>query len=186
MNEGMRSCSLARYRGFTLIELVAVVAVLALIAALAAPSFTRMMAKKRVEGIASELVTDLQYARSEAVQRNLRVRVTFGASCYVIHTHGFFGSASCSQSAPSVVTGEYLELKTVQVPSGANAVLSPNGGIAYIQFEPMRGSVALAGSIDVNSTAGEWQLRAIVSAVGRVRTCSPNASVSGYSNDCSS
>jgi type IV fimbrial biogenesis protein FimT len=169
-----------------LIELLIVIAVLALIATLVAPSFTRMMAKKRVEGITSELVTDLQYARSEAVQRNNKVRVTFGPGCYVIHTRGISGSASCSQSGASVLTGDYEELKTVQVPSGSNAALSPNGGMAYIQFEPMRGSVTSAGSIDVSSTSGDWQLRAIVSAVGRVRTCSPNASVSGYSSDCSS
>jgi type IV fimbrial biogenesis protein FimT len=169
--------------GVTLIELLVVIVVLTLIATLAAPSFTRMLAKKRVEGITSELVTDLQYARSEAVQRNITVRVTFGTGCYIIHTRGFAGSASCSQSGPSAVAGLYEELKTVQVPSGSNAVLTPNG-ITSIEFEPLRGTVTPAGSIDVNSISGEWQLRAIISAVGRVRTCSPNSSVSGYSNDC--
>jgi type IV fimbrial biogenesis protein FimT len=183
MNESVHLRRTARHGGFTLIELVVVIAILALIATFAAPSFTRMLAKKRVEGITSELVTDLQYARSEAMQRNAKVRVKFGTGCYIIHTIGFAGSASCSQSGASVVAGDYQELKTVQVPSGSTASLSPS--VTFIEFDPMRGSVTSAGSIDVNSTSGEWQLRAIVSAVGRVRTCSPNASVSGYSNDCS-
>jgi type IV fimbrial biogenesis protein FimT len=185
MLESMNTHSLARRSGgLTLIELLVVMALLAVIATLAAPSFTGLLAKKRVEGITAELVTDLQYARSEAVQRNEIVRVTFGAGCYVIHTQGYIGGATCSASGPSVVTGG-SELKTVQIDGGSTASLSPNAGLAYIQFEALRGSPDASGSIDVNSSVGGWQLRAIVSAVGRVRTCSPNASIAGYSNECS-
>jgi len=173
-----------RYRGFTLIELLVVIAVLALIATLAAPSFARMMAKKRIEGITSELVTDLQYARSEAVQQNARVRVMFGTGCYVIHTEGISALSSCSQTGPSTVGAGSKELKTVQLPSGT-ASFSPNGGLPYLQFEPTRGLAVAPGSVDVTSTSGEWQLRAVVSVVGRVRACSPNSSVPGYSNNCS-
>jgi Tfp pilus assembly protein FimT len=164
-----------------LIELIIVVVVLAVIASLAAPSFTRVLAKKRVEGIASELVTDLQYARSEAVQRNEIVRVTFGTGCYVIHTEGVNGAATCSQTAASTTAG--VQLKTVQLPQGSTASLVPNG-ITYLQFEPERGSAKTPGSVNVNSTSGEWQLQAVVAPIGRVRVCSPNSSFSGYSSDC--
>ncbi len=173
-------------RGFTLIELLVVILVLALIATLAAPSFTRFMAKKRVEGITSELVTDLQYARSEAVQRNVKVRITFGTSCYVIHTWHFVGSASCNQSG-STVTGGFLRIKSVEVPGAANTSLSPNNSMTFIEFEPLSGSADPDGTIDdgwidVSSASGEWRLRAVITPVGRVRTCSPNNSMSGFSS----
>jgi type IV fimbrial biogenesis protein FimT len=191
MNRKSRHLGSASCGGFTLIELISVVLVLALIATLAAPSFTRMLAKKRVEGIASELVTDLQYARSEAVQRNDFVRITFGPRCYVIHTAGINGAATCSSNGPSTVGVPETELKTVQLPGASTVSLSPNGGLAFVDFDPQRGfatcngvsSPCAPGSVSV--TSGEWQLSALVYAVGRVRTCSPNSSISGYSNDCS-
>ena len=58
-----------RYRhhyGFTLVELMIVVALVAILLALAAPSFRETIARNRLEGVAGELSTDFQYARSEA------------------------------------------------------------------------------------------------------------------------
>lgn len=181
----MHALRCARCRAFTLIELLVAVAVLALIATLAAPSFTRMMAKKRVEGIASELVTDLQYARSEAAQRGAKVRVTFGTACYVVHTAAVGVAATCNATGPSTVDAGETELKTVQLSGGSTVTLSPNAGLAFLEFDPQYGYATPAGSINVNSTSGEWQLQAVINPVGRVRTCSPNSSVSGYSNNCS-
>ena len=62
-------------RGFTLIELMVVVALASVILTLAVPSFIGMLAKKRLEGLAQELGTDLQYARGEAVQQIGRAHV---------------------------------------------------------------------------------------------------------------
>ena len=52
-----------------MIELMVVVALVAIVLSLAAPSFKTFLMKKRVEGAMSELSTDLQFARSEAVSR---------------------------------------------------------------------------------------------------------------------
>jgi type IV fimbrial biogenesis protein FimT len=184
MNMSARPRGHERHRAFTLIELLVVIVALALIAMLAAPAFTRMLAKKRIEGITSELVTDLQYARSEAIQRNTRVRVMFGSGCYVIHTEGSGALSSCAQTGPSTLGADSMELKTVQLPVGSPASFSTTGS-PYLQFEPERGIAVTSGSVNVTTSSGEWQLRAIVSTIGRVRTCSPNSSVPGYSNDCS-
>jgi type IV fimbrial biogenesis protein FimT len=79
-------------RGFTLIELMVVVAVAVLIISLAAPSFSEYIVTQRVRSIHAQLVTDIQYARSEAASRGQVVAIQFehmpgagGHSCYTIY-----------------------------------------------------------------------------------------------------
>jgi type IV fimbrial biogenesis protein FimT len=80
-------------RGFTLIELMVVVAVAVLIISLAAPSFSEYIVTQRVRSIHAQLVTDIQYARSEAASRGQIVAIQFehkpgagGHSCYTIYS----------------------------------------------------------------------------------------------------
>lgn len=177
-----------RFRGFTLIELMVVVALISVILVLAIPSFTGMLARKRLEGVALELGTDLQYARSEAVQQNAQVQVIFGSNCYAIYVVGSTAATDCV----TLGTGA-RQLKLVQITTGPTLAFTPaTGGNLFVEFEPVRGMAAnaagtvnMAGDVLVASSAGNWQLQARVNRFGRVKTCSPNASVTGFSNDCS-
>ena len=54
-----------------------VIALVGVLLALAAPSMRGLISAQRVRGINAELVTDLQYARSEAARRSHDVRVGF-------------------------------------------------------------------------------------------------------------
>ena len=184
-----------RIRGFTLIELLSVVAVLAILALVAAPSFGEFLSKRRVDGVTSELVTDLQYARSEAVSRNEAVRLTFGTDCYVIHRALVPSSsatvATCDRASKSI-TPAAAEIKTVQLAVGNPLTIDP--AVAFFEFDPVRGmaqndlSPPAAGTVDVRSTTGTaWRLRAVLTMMGRVATCSPGGTgyFGGYSNDCS-
>jgi len=64
-----------RPTGFSLIELLVVVAIVAILAALATPSFNTMLVKRAVQGAAGALVSDMRFARSEAVRRSAQVSI---------------------------------------------------------------------------------------------------------------
>ncbi|MDQ3060287.1 MAG: GspH/FimT family pseudopilin [Pseudomonadota bacterium] len=187
LTEVMRThLSVSHARGVTLIELMVVVAILAIVLVVAIPSFTELTAKKRVEGALTELNTDLQFARSEAVQRNTNVRITFGTGCYVIHTVGSTGTTSCTQAnAPTMATGA-IEIKRVQLDATPTVSFSPNNGLTFLAFDNLRGmatwngSNTTSGSVNITSSVGSWQLRTSVTAMGRTQTCSPNSSIQGY------
>jgi type IV fimbrial biogenesis protein FimT len=182
-----------RQKGFTLIELLVTVAIAAILVTLAAPSFTAFFAKKRVEGVISELVTDLQYARSEAVQRNTSIQITLGTNCYVIHdlksiTEVASSTISCSQDPLTASSpDDDTHLKTVKIAAGSPATFSPSTGT--IVFDPVRGMATISGdptniTITATSSVGSWDLRANITKMGRVKTCSPAGAgnVTGYSS----
>jgi type IV fimbrial biogenesis protein FimT len=169
-------------RGFTALELLIVVTIVAVLLTVTIPSFRGFLAKKRVEGVASELTTDLQFARSAAVARNTEVRLTFvTASCYVIHlsTLNLTALTACPPTANAAL------LKVVELQAGTNASFS--GAPAFVEFDPVRGMAVTdtantGASIDTVSSAGAWQLRNTVTLLGKVNLCSPGGSVGGYAS----
>lgn len=62
-------CSIRSLRGFTLIELMVTLSVLAILTTLGVPSFMATIRDNRLATTANEMLTDLAYARSEAVTR---------------------------------------------------------------------------------------------------------------------
>lgn len=169
--------------GFTLIELMVVVAVISVILTLAVPSFNGMLARKRLEGAAQELGTDLQYARSEAVARNIEVRVATNAvnACYTVFVWRGAGTCTCTPAVSCTLAAAATDptaLKTVDL-AGTGVTATAD----VFRFEPLRGMLADAAdhAVTLSSSAGPpWQLSAAVNAVGRASTCSPSGSVKGY------
>ena len=178
--------------GFTIIELMIVVAIAAILAVVAAPSFSEFLSKRRVDGAMSELVTDIYYARSEAVSRNETLRMTFGTDCYVIHrtlVPSFSATVATCTRATKSITPPAAEIKTVQLDAGRPLTLDP-GALTFFEFDPVRGTAinsaaSASGSVNVRSTAGTpWQLSAVLTLMGRVETCNPSSAsyVTGYAN----
>lgn len=182
----------AKPLGFTLIELMVVVALAAILIAVVVPSFSSFLGKRRIEGIASELTTDLQYARSEAVARNANVSMTFGTNCYVIHLSSAT-SASCTQAGGASVTPSTALMKSVEVASGTPVSVTRGASLGLFTFEPVLGSAAndvgaSPGIVEVTGTGSPaWKLQLRVSTQGRVKTCSPAGAghIVGYQTSCS-
>jgi len=79
-------------RGFTLIELMVTIAILAIITTVAVPGFSNLIRNTKASGLSNDLVGALQYARSEAVNRNQAVAVCSGltvATCDAGWTNGW-------------------------------------------------------------------------------------------------
>lgn len=170
-------------RGFTMVELMTVLVIAGVLLSLAIPSFREMLARNRVEGVASELATDLQYARSEAVSRNMPVGLIAGANCYTVFVVGTTPASSCTSLGTG---GVAIKAVTIDVPATSLAFTS-NNAQPFIQFDPVRGMATDAGGandwsgfVNVSTTVGSWQLRADVTNFGRAKACSPSGTFKGY------
>ena len=164
---------LTQQRGVSMIEACCVLAIASILAGTALPSFKDTVGKRTLEGVSSEVRTDLIYARSEAVARNQGVRVSFyeGAAgrCDVVHT-GNRADCQCDGSGPAVCTGEAQALKTVNAARGTQVVAN----VSSLRFDPTNGTTSPTGTVCTVPDSGR-AVHNVVSLMGRVRTCSPVA-----------
>ena len=134
--------------GFTLIELMIVIAITAILTALAVPSFSVTLDNQRISGAAEAVLSDLRWARSEAIKRNTEDPV------------------------PVLATNDGILPKTVygsDFPSTTLSTASFSGGVAYTTFDPVRGINSNNGTATIESD--HYTGDVIVSSLGRVRIC---------------
>jgi len=166
--------------GFTIIELMIVVAVTAVILTLAMPSMHQFIVRQRVKAINAALVTDLQFARSEAISRPSTVRITFrndaAITCYTIHTVGTVGICDCRNEIGSACTG-FVELKTVQVPRSTTVtVTAPENTVSFSAAQGVSNRDDFR--VAVESPVG-GKLRTSTNVLGRPQVCTPDGSING-------
>jgi prepilin-type N-terminal cleavage/methylation domain-containing protein len=158
-------------RGFTIIEMMTVMVIAGVLLVIALPAFNDMLARRRLEGQANELVTDLAYAKSEAVQRNRNVMLRTdpaGTSCYTIAAWTT-GTGDCNCTATPRCTGGPIELKTVTL---TNGVTISNANTRF-DFEPVRGALQSAAAASAVVGLGTRSYAVTVAANGRIAPFAP-------------
>ena len=196
-------------RGFTLVELMITIAVVAVLLALAAPSFYDFILVQRLKAINAQLVTDMQFARSEAISRferrtggngNVDVQVIVspadsGAamSCYSIYTDNSADprfKCDCTQPpGMRCMQASTQEICTVQIPTSLGIRLSlPDRQAHDFAYVSTTGAIRI-GPVDFVADSPDFlvdssidttrKLRTTIGLSGRPSVCSPGGAISG-------
>lgn len=166
--------------GVTLVETTVVASVLAVITGLAVPNFDGALQRRQLEGAATQLETDIHFARTLAVARNAPLRISFetgaAGSCYVIHT-GAANQCGCAADGPAVCQGDAQAERSVRFAAGGAVGLKSNS--RSVLFDPVRGTSTPTATMQLNARNGT-AIHQVVNIMGRVRSCSPAPGLSGY------
>lgn len=184
--------------GFTLIELMVVVALIAVILTLGVPSFRDWIVNQRLKSVNAQLVTDLQFARSEAAARNMPVYVSYRLStdnqtCYTIYTTSTSGLfCNCTLGATlACPNAAQTELKTVTLPWDSSVRFAAS--VTNVAFDNVTGGLVYGTTDFASPNPTAWlintrvtydsnrNLQTVVSPAGRPTVCSSGSkAISGY------
>jgi prepilin-type N-terminal cleavage/methylation domain-containing protein len=180
--------------GFTLIELMVVGAVLLVLVTLSAPSIRDMIGSQRLQSVSAALVADIQFARSEAVRRQLQLSMVVSGnseqSCYVLfYEDNAFGGGNCNCLRPAdrICTNRDQELRSLSLPVSTGLTLrAASSNNNRVNFFPAP-QTPLGSTLPRYIDPVDWQvelsssdlgtLRTSVNAAGVISTCSPDGSV---------
>jgi type IV fimbrial biogenesis protein FimT len=160
-------------RGVSAVEAMIVVSITTILVGAGAPSLDTLRQRHELIGLAGQIETDLQFARSA------RLRLTFGrndgASCYLVH-EGPSPACTCGEIARDACSVDGAIVRTLVLPAPSRVHLSAN--VSRMAFDPLLGTVTPTATLRAESREGA-AVHQIVSLVGRVRACSPGGRVSG-------
>ncbi len=170
----------AQSRGISIIESLCALAILATVVGTAAPSFESLRIQRQLDGMAAELETDIQFARSEAVRSGQLIRLSLrpaaDGTCYILHT-GRAADCTCSGPGPAQCVGDARQLRTVRQAAAERITLTASS--ASVAFDATRATVTPTATWRFIGKDGR-AVHQVVNIMGRVRSCSPQGKVVGY------
>jgi type IV fimbrial biogenesis protein FimT len=170
----------AHSRGLTLVESLAAMATMAIMLGSSLPSLSQMRDRRHLEGMATQISTDIHHARSLAVAHAASVRFSVqqhaDGACYVIHT-GHAGDCACTSNGQTQCRPGAQALRVVGFDAATPVRLTSTS--ANMLFDADRGTVTPTGTLRLSLRDGRG-LNQVVNIMGRVRTCSRSGKVPGY------
>jgi type IV fimbrial biogenesis protein FimT len=168
-----------RQAGLSLVEPLVALCVASLALGTALPNFKSLTERRALEGAAGQLRSELQYARSLAVERNQAVRLTFepaaNGMCYVIHTGGS-KACKCANLPAPVCTADSTVLRHFSADAPGRISIKSNS--ASFAFDPTSGTVTPTATLELQNRQGD-ALRLVINIMGRIRSCTPTGKISG-------
>lgn len=177
-----------RTAGLTLIELLVSMSIVVILVAVAAPSMYEFVMRKRVQGVADELLGDLRFARSVQTRDNRETAVMFGKTqtdtCYTVYQPTSRLTCDCTATPVCDARGSAsaIELKTVRIPASSHVTVEPSSGtVPELRWTTITG-LAKDGatlSIEIQAPSG-GEVRVSTSATGRAQICSVSGHGAAY------
>ncbi len=175
----MKPSLFRRQTGVSLVDQMLTLGIVSVALGLALPNFNSLRERRSLEGAAGQLESELQHAKSLAVELNQAVRFTFESTplgmCYVVHTGGpkdchcaAAGSASC---APGTQVFRHAQ-------ADDKGLVSMKSNSRSFAFDPTGGTVTPTATLELRNRQGDV-LRLIVNIMGRIRSCSVNGVITG-------
>lgn len=139
--------------GFTLVELIVTITIVGILAALAGPALTALIANQRLSSQANELLSDLTFARSEAVKRSSGSIAASGVTiCKTANPNA--ATPDCNDTAADAWTSGRI----VFIDNNADGVRDAADQVLRIRQElegPTPGANRLLGDGDATGTANK-------------------------------
>lgn len=158
-------------KGFTLMEAMIALLILAAMLLIAVPSFNAIRLSANLTALANEVVSSVQFARSEAIKNNGVVRMCVsddGNSCAV--TGGFSDGWLVQDS-------QNRRLMYFSAASGKGYKVSASGGIRTLVFYPSGlGATTATFTICRQDPLGREQRQVVVGPTGGTRVTRTEAS----------
>lgn len=181
---------MAKWNGFTLVELMVTIAIAAILLTVAVPSFITTIQNNRMTASLNDFVTDLNLARSEAVKLGSRVTVCKSADGVACTTEGDWSQGWIVFSDPNN-TGLYETgvadetlLRVHQALPDANTTLVGNSNVNnYISFTGTGFTQLIIGGFQAGTLImcddrgfGRDAKAIVINTVGRINTLPANDS----------